>query len=691
MASKKVNRASFNYGGETLSLTKSKTQAAVRYTPGMKPKTSGRKKKTEANEQIRDFEVVKVTRGIDTKLDQLRAQPEVSVGTHVWNFDDQDDAAFIPTGYLYVEFKPGTDDDKQRELMDEFGLNIREMLGPDAYRVNTTPESPNPVKCAMLLQKKRIVAVAEPEFVTKPATRAFAPPTGQFIASQWHLENTGGQIPIIDIPNAVFGTAHFRRGADAKVKEAWAQLQSVGSKEIKIAVIDTGFDTEHPQLRGDGTKIRNTFNAANRSADASPWFQAADGSWGVFDHGTSCAAVAAGALDARGVVGAAPNSRIIPIKLDILSDDAIVKAFEHALLNGADIISCSLGFPKPVPLSTWVYNTIRKVATTGRGGRGTPIFIAAGNANPASNNQPRQVSDFAAHPDVICVTASNSLDEPSSYSFFGPNTFLCAPTNGNSGVGITTATVEIGTDGRSLKHIYTSGFGGTSSATPLAAGVCALMLTANPNLSVEQIKSIFRSTCDKIASGYDANGRSPFLGYGRINALRAVKSAQQLAGGTAGGSSGSTSTGSGGITVVAPVNPSPAAPALKGKVTSKFLNVRSGAGTTFPKVAELNQGDVVGLMQKSGNFWQIAPGRFVSADFIQVLSNSSNPVAPPPATRKGKVTSSFLNVRSGPATTNAKVAELKQGAMVSIFETSTNGWHRIGAGQWVIGTNIQEV
>ena len=685
MAAKKVSNAAFSYGGEIINLTKSKTQAAVRYTPGMKPKAkAGSKKKSDAPEQVRDFEMVNVTRGIDQKLDQLRAQPEVSVGTHVWYVNDEDDTAFIPTGYLYVEFKAGTDDLKQQALMDEFNLNIREVLGADAYRVSTTPESPNPIKCAMLLQKNRIIAVAEPEFVTKPATRGFAQPMGQFIASQWHLENTGGQIPIIDIPNAVFGTAHFRRGADAKVKEAWAFLQSLGSKELKIAVIDTGFDTDHPQLRGDGAKIRNAFNAATRTADVSPWFQASDGSRGVFDHGTSCAAVAAGAWDPTGVLGAAPNARLIPINLDILSDDAIVKAFQHAKLNGADVISCSLGFPKPVPLSTWVFNTIRDVATTGRGGRGIPIFIAAGNANPASNNQPRPVSDFAAHPDVICVTASNSLDEASSYSFFGPNAFLCAPTNGNNGVGITTATVAVSDDGRSLAHAYTSGFGGTSSATPLSAGICALMLTANPNLSLEQIKNILRTTADKISGGYDANGRSQNLGYGRINALKAVKAAQQLAGGIAtGGSTG------GGTPVVVPS--APASSGLKGKVTSKFLNVRTGPAPTFQKVRELNQGDVVSLLKKTDNFWQIAAGEFASADFIQVLATTNSPIASLPATRKGKVTSSFLNVRSGPGTDKVKVAELKQGAVVSIFETSSNGWHRIGAGQWVIGTNIQEV
>ena len=682
MASKKVNTATFKFGGETLKFTKSKKEAAVRYNPGMKPAAKRGAAKTE---QLRDFEIVKARTGIDKKLDALREKPEVSVGTHVWYVNDEDDAAFVPTGYLYIEFKPGSTEEKQRELLDEFGLNIREMVGSNAYRVNTTPESPNPIKCAMLLQKKRIVLVAEPEFVTRPTTADFSPPGGKFINSQWHLENTGGQIPIVDIPNAVYGPAHFRRGADAKVKDAWAYLGSIGSASIKVAVIDTGFSTDHPQLRGDGSKIKNSFNAATRSADVSPWFQASDGSWGVFSHGTSCAAVAVGAWDALGILRAAPNSSLLPIKLDILSDDAIVKAFEHALLNGADVISCSLGFPKPVPLSTWVFNTIRKVASQGRGGKGTPIFIAAGNANPASNNQPRPISDFATHPDVFCITASNSLDEPSSYSFYGPNAFMSAPTNGNNGVGITTATVMT-SDGRNLTNTYTSGFGGTSSAAPLSAGVCALLLSANPNLSLEQIRSIFRQTTDKIGSGYDGNGRSQTLGYGRINALNALKMAIQLKGG------GTVTKPPVTTPTTPPVNPpttTPSSSVKQGKVINTFLNVRSGPSTSNPKVGELKQGDIVSLLEKVSNFWKIGPGQYVSADYIQVLASPG--ATTPPPTRKGKVTSSFLNVRNGPSTANAKVAELKQGALVTIFETSSNGWHRIGANQWVIGTNIQEV
>lgn len=77
----------------------------------------------------------------------------------------------------------------------------------------------------------------------------------------------------------------------------------------------------------------------------------------------------------------------------------------------------------------------------------------------------------------------------------------------------------------------------------------------------------------------------------------------------------------------------------RGKVTSKFLNVRKGPGTSNAKVAELHQGDIVNLLEKTSGFWKIAQGQYVSADFIQVIASNG---APAPAVRKGKVTSTFL-------------------------------------------------
>jgi hypothetical protein len=689
---KKVNKTTFEYGGAPLSLTKSKTQAAVRYTPEAKASKPA-KRGAGAPPNLGGFELVTAKRGIDARLDQLRSRTDVSVGSHVWQLDEKDPTPLIPTGVLYLEFVADSDVLEQRALLEDLALNVQEKVGEFAYRVATTADSPNPIKCVIALQKKKkLVAVAEPEFVTLPAQRNFVQPTGKFVSTQWHHENTGKQIPIIDIANAVFGTPHFRAGADAKVRAAWQAIGSLGDKSLKIAVIDTGFALDHPQLRGDGTKIRNPFNAAARSTDVSPFFRYSDGSLGVASHGTSCAAVAAGAWDSNGILGAAPNVRIIPIKLDILSDDAIRNAFEHAQLNGADIISCSLGFPQPIPLSTFISNYLRNVIANGRGGRGMPVLFAAGNANPASDNRPRLVSDFAAHPDVICVTASNSLDERSDYSFFGPNAFLCAPTNGNDGVGITTATCDLAADQRSIELGYTSGFGGTSSATPLAAGVVALMLTANPDLRVADVRNILARSADKIgpASSYNASGHSQHFGFGRLNALRAVQMALAMANG---GASGGTKGGN------LPTPPPAPSVGLQGRVTSSILNVRTGPSTSHPKVEVLSQGATLQLVERVGGWWRIGTQRFVNADFVQVISmppaggggvaSGGGTPAPPSGARAGVVASPTLNVRTGPSTAFQKVAELKKGNSVQVFEQNSEGWYRIGTGRWVLGKFVQ--
>lgn len=600
---KKINKTTIQYGGMTLNLTKSTTQAAIRYTPDTKRSSRG----AAAPPTTGGFEMISSKRSIESKLEKMRAMPEVSAGSHVWNVDDNPNTPpLIPSGNLYIEFTDQCDEDDRNEILIDLGLSIKEVVSSNAIRVSVTPKSPNPIKCAILLQKnKKMIAIAEPEFITVPAER-FSAPSGTFVNTQWHLENTGASIPIIDIPNAVFSQSHFKKGADAKVKAAWMAMQSLGSPSIKIAVIDTGFATDHPQMRGDGTKVRAPFNAATKTSDVSPLSRFSDGSIGVSSHGTSCAAVAAGFMDSRGVLGAAPNARIIPIKLDILSDDAIKNAFEHALLNGADIISCSLGFPQPISLSTYVSNYIKKLATEGRGGKGIPMFFAAGNANPASNNQPRQISDFAADPNIICVTASNSLDMGSSYSFFGPNAFLCAPTDGDDGVGITTATCDI--DGsNNIVLGYKSGFGGTSSATPLVAGICALILSVNPNLTLGQLRGVLAQSCDKIgpAGTYNASSHSVKYGFGRVNALKAIQLAT--------GQSNNTNTGN-----VAP-SPAPASGALKGRVTSTKLNIRSAPSTSGKNLGSFKRGDVLTLLEKVNGWWRIGNGRFVIDDFVQVV------------------------------------------------------------------------
>jgi subtilisin family serine protease len=667
-------KPSFSFGGKEMSLTKSTTEAAIRVSKGadLPPGTS------RNSRSVDDFTLFRSSRAMDAKLDALRKRPEVQSGTHVYYVNGETDIPYIPTGKMYVEFLSDSNLVEHYNLFEKYHLTVLEVVFPGAYRLQVTPESPNPIKCIMALQKNKKVLIAEPELATIPISYDFDVPRGSFSLTQWHHENLGAAIPIIDIPNAVFGSSHFKRGADSRVKEAWKAMGSLGSKSLKIAVIDTGFDTEHPMLFGDGTKIRAPFNAVTNTSDAGPFYTTVHGDTDVFEHGTSCAAVAAGTLQ-NGVIGVAPNSRIIPIRLDMLTDESIINAFRHAMLNGADVISCSLGYPKPHSLPTQVRNFISQVARSGRGGKGIPIFIAAGNANPASNGVPREVSDFAAHSDVCCITASNSLDEPSSYSFFGSNALITAPTNGNDGVGITTASVQFSNGG--LEHTYVSGFGGTSSAAPLAAGVAALMLSVNPNLTALQIKQLMAKHAEKIPASYDSNGHSTRVGYGRINALKLV----QAASGT--GTSVPTPTPAPAPTPTPVPNPTPSGPppasvtSRKGIVTSKFLNVRQQPSLTANKIGRLNEGDRVEVIEFVGEWYKIGVGKYVHRDFVRLTSAE--------VVATGKVVSKFLNVRTGPSTSHAKVRQIFLGEKVQVHETTADGWYRINKGEWVLGLHIR--
>ena len=135
----------------------------------------------------------------------------------------------------------------------------------------------------------------------------------------------------------------------------------------------------------------------------------------------------------------------------------------------------------------------------------------------------------ANHPSVFAVGASTDFDFSADYSQFGAALDFVAPSDGgNAAISTTDRT---GSDGYNPNDSpdgdYAHDFGGTSSATPLAAGVAALALSANPYLSLNDLGALLRSTSDHIGGVfYDENGFNPFYGYGRLNAGQAVRLAQ---------------------------------------------------------------------------------------------------------------------------------------------------------------------
>jgi len=359
----------------------------------------------------------------------------------------------------------------------------------------------------------------------------FQLPTDELFSQQWYLQNKGhygdGQQDWL-----------YRKGGDAKIVEAWKILDKYqkdwGAKNIKIAIIDGGFDLKHPDLK-DKIIAKKDFDFGSAEYPASEPFELFEEPsltsmhstvFSNGDHGTSCAGIALAASNGIGIVGAAPNTGFIPIilKLNFFTHRSLRKALEFAMEAGADVISCSLGLPEKM-LSFDIYRAIHECATKGRNGKGCVICFASGN-----DYKILPPGAMATHPDIIAVGATTSEDQLAPYSNRSSNMSVVAP--GGFANAIQMVTADVGHISGAIPAgkgpintpFYRMNAAGTSFACPLVAGVAALVLEANPNLSAKQVKYILESTANKVgdARDYDKKGHSVKYGYGRVNAANAV-------------------------------------------------------------------------------------------------------------------------------------------------------------------------
>jgi subtilisin family serine protease len=342
--------------------------------------------------------------------------------------------------------------------------------------------------------------------------------------AQWHLVNRG--------------TGGAKKDEDVDVREAWKWTR--GRRGVVVAVLDDGVDIDHPNLR---SRIWKNPDAAAPDRHGRDFFLPDDDP-GHFDprpklfrhpfdqmkgndiHGTPCAGVIVAAAQRGGAVGVAPGCRVLPVKVfhadELAADEHVANAMRYAARHAA-ILSCSWSSG----YSSDLQQALEDIAADGRGGLGTLVFCAAGNDHGSPVSYP------ARDPNAIAVGASTDAGELAGYSNVGSQIAFVAPSSGgvrdifttdvsypNRGFNTGNANTG-GADG-----LHTSQFGGTSSATPLAAGVAALVLSVRPDLTAAQVRSVMASTCDRIGSGYDASGHSPGFGRGRINAGKAVAAAR---------------------------------------------------------------------------------------------------------------------------------------------------------------------
>jgi subtilisin family serine protease len=455
-----------------------------------------------------DLFAVPAPADLEPVMGNVRQASASSVVTHTYSAQESPGELFIPVGTMTVQFKPDVPDTDREALLAQHGLEIVKDLSflPQGYSVRLTQTSTeNPLKIAAKLQRDPKIVTAEPDLAFKVALHAPVP-SDTLYPEQWHLKNLGNRTGL-------------KAGADVKAEGAWAV--TMGSRGVTVCVIDDGFDLGHPDFNVSG-KIVAPKDFGDEDGDPSP---------GTSDdkHGTSCAGVAIAEANGQGVVGLAPGASFMPVRMaEWLTDDSITAMFQHAMDNGADVISCSWSAASPFfPLSTKTTAIIRTAATQGRRNqKGCVILFAAGNENSPLDGIKDGVQyhqGFALHPNVIAVAASNSLDLRSSYSNFGPAIAIAAPSSGSPGRGIVT-TDRRGAEGYSTSD-FTATFGGTSSATPLAAGLAALILSANPDLTSAEVKALMMDTADKIdaAGGGYQSGHSVLYGHGRINAEQAVR------------------------------------------------------------------------------------------------------------------------------------------------------------------------
>ncbi len=424
------------------------------------------------------------------------------------------------TENVFVQFAADMAESACRKLLKEYRLAMKRPIeyARNCFFVQAAEGTGRTVfDITDRLLRHKQVQLCHPELVRKMGWR-------QVFSQQWHLKKS-----------TIDGTVY---DAHANVEAAWTLSQGEGAR---IAVIDDGCDIDHEELSGSGKIVaprdvtRETDNPRPGSRD---------------NHGTACSGVAC-ANGHHGASGVAPKAQLIPIRYaSPLGSQAEADAFVWAASHGADVISCSWGpedgdwsdpsdpaHHQVVPLPDSTRLAIDWAVANGRNGKGCVITFAAGNGNESVDND-----GYASYEKVIAVAACHAKGKKSAYSDFGNAVWCAFPSNDTllpiPGIWTTDRSGVAGYNPGQISRgdavgNYVNDFGGTSSACPGTAGVAALILSRNPSLRWDEVKHILKRSCDQIdvaGGNYNTDGHSPFYGYGRVNARRAIELAAPVVG-----------------------------------------------------------------------------------------------------------------------------------------------------------------
>jgi subtilisin-like proprotein convertase family protein len=432
-----------------------------------------------------------------------RASEEIAFVSHVYQLKDNAQALCYLTNQITVQFNPHTQPESIENIINKFALElIKPIEGINqtfVYQL-TTQSKENPLKIANYLISYEDVMVAEANVILGKQS---------FSIQHSHHENK----------------EKLAIATDMGVESLWELTK--GDPKVIIAIAEDNINKDHSNFQEKDTVIV--------------------------------------------IREIAPKCALMPINItEFLDDQSIENLCDYALKKEASVLLCGWSFAAiRFPLSLRQSMALHRLATQGRKGKGCVIIFPAGNANRPVNGtiyergwqndllkgRIQWLNGFASHPDVITVSACSSLNKKATYSNWGEEISVCAPSNNtkpmisleNNEVIFTAPEITTPLKGKKVftgkkfnSLDYSGGnesgnFGGTSSPSAIVAGVVGLMLSANGDLTAVEVKEILQETADKIIDpapdlqlgmklgNYNHNSHSLWFGYGKVNGLKAVK------------------------------------------------------------------------------------------------------------------------------------------------------------------------
>jgi thermitase len=400
-------------------------------------------------------------------------------------------AAPAASDQLLVGFKAGASGERQQEILAALkGRLAKRFAGIRGGRL-TVVEPRSGIALGAL--RKRLaahpaVAYAEPDFTQSASATKL--PNDPLYPLQWAVS---------DSPD----------GHDIDAPAAWAQRTSCA----KVAVVDTGADTDHPDLVANLYKSKDKPSNGkdddkNGYVDDTYGFNAIKGKGSAEDdngHGTHVAGIVAGrANDSLGVSGICWSAKVMPVKFmnsrgKGSTSDAIA-AIQYAVRQGFKIVNCSFGSTsKSSALKDTIdYAQDHKVL----------LVVAAGNDSQNIDKKPEYPAAYG-NSNILTVAATTDSDQLASFSNFGSKAVdVAAP-------GDTILSTYLGGDYKNLS--------GTSMASPYAAGLAAMLRKQEPDATYGQLRKAIRQKSDKPPAL-----KGKVASNGRINALKALQAIPSL-------------------------------------------------------------------------------------------------------------------------------------------------------------------